>query len=85
MTPAAAAKAIRNSSGQNWCAFTKLDGTRRDMRFRFRVVGELKGSGRRTNDDAIIVWDDDRNGYRQITPSRLIWVVIDGKCEEVRP
>ncbi len=83
MTPAAAAKAIRNSADQNWCEFTKKDGSRRVMRFRFGVVGKIKGTGQPIGPGSIRVWDDDANGYRTITIDRLIWVVIDGKREEV--
>ena len=84
MTPAQAATALRSSAGQNWCAFIKQDGTRRDMRFRFQEVGALKGTGRRQSDAVVTVWDDDANGYRSIPIERLLWVVIDGKREEVR-
>lgn len=85
MTPTQAADAIRNSSGQCWCAFTKVGGTRRDMRFRFWPVGEIKGTGTRLTDpNQIRVWDDDANGYRTITADRLIWIDVDGKRQEIR-
>ena len=85
MTPTQALDAIRNSAGQCWCAFEKKDGTRRDMRFRFEAVGEIKGTGARsTNQNQIRVWDDDANGYRTITADRLIWLDVDGKREEIR-
>jgi hypothetical protein len=85
MTPTQAGSAIRTSVGQCWCEFTKEDGTRRVMRFKHQIVGEIKGTGHKlTNPNKIRVWDDDANGYRTITADRLIWIDVDGKRQEIR-
>jgi hypothetical protein len=77
--------AIRNSAGQCWCEFTKLDGTRRVMRFRFEPVGPIKGTGKPIAEGQIRVWDDDANGYRTITIARTHWVDLGAGKQEIAP
>jgi hypothetical protein len=85
MTPSQAAAAIRTSAGQCWCEFTKEDGTQRVMRFQFQRIGPINGRGSPlTNPDQVRVWDPDVRGWRTITCSRLQWLDVDGKRQEIR-
>lgn len=86
LSRATLAGAIRTSVGQCWCEFTKLDGTRRVMRFQFERVGPVKGTGAISTDpDLIRVWDPDVNGYRTIPISRTHWVDLGAGKEAIAP
>ena len=76
---------IRSSGGRFFgCKFVKrTNGDTREMWCRFAEVGELKGSGRRTTDELIVVWDDHKKAYRAIPVEGLFELRIDGEEFEV--
>jgi len=87
ITPQQASRLIRATAGRFFgCTFIKRsNGEVREMWCRFAEVGELKGTGRKTTDSLIVVWDQDKHAWRSIPVEGLTELRIDGVTFEVRP
>jgi hypothetical protein len=85
ITEREASRLIKSTAGRFFsCKFVKrTNGDIRSMWCRFAEVGELKGSGRRTTDDLIVVWDDHKQAWRSIPVEGLLELRIDGEDLEV--